>query len=84
MDPLNKLQWKLNQNSYIFIQENVFESVVWRMAVIFSWIHCVNGGFPQGTIHGTIIFIQKIKDFQDELISFYWIGVALHKTGFVI
>ena len=30
----NKLQWKLNRNSYIFIQENVFENVVWIMPAI--------------------------------------------------
>ena len=32
----NKLQWNLNRNSYIFIQENVFENVVWKMATILS------------------------------------------------
>ena len=28
--PRNKLQWNVNQNSYIFIQENPFENVVWQ------------------------------------------------------
>ena len=32
----NKLQWNINRNSYIFIQENAFENVVWKMAAIFS------------------------------------------------
>ena len=30
----NKLQWNLNRNSCIFIQENAFENVVWKMAAI--------------------------------------------------
>ena len=33
----NKLQWNLNRNSYIFIQENAFKNVVWEMAAILSW-----------------------------------------------
>ena len=28
--PRNKLQWISNQNSYIFIQENPFQNVVWK------------------------------------------------------
>ena len=35
---MNKLQWNLNRNSYIFIQENVFESVICEMAAILFWI----------------------------------------------
>ena len=31
----------LNQNSYIFIHENSFENVVWKMATIFSRPQCV-------------------------------------------
>ena len=38
----NKLQWNLNWNSNIFIQENVFESVVCEMAAILSRPQCVN------------------------------------------
>ena len=29
-------QWKLNQISYIFIQENVFENVDWKVAANMS------------------------------------------------
>ena len=32
----------MNRNLYIFIQENAFEYVVWKMAVILSWLECVN------------------------------------------
>ena len=37
----NKLKWNLNRNSYIFIQENAFESVVWKTAAILSQPRCV-------------------------------------------
>ena len=37
----NKLQWNLNRNLYIFIQENAFENVVWKMAAIMSRPQCV-------------------------------------------
>ena len=32
----NKIQWKLNQNSYIFIKENSFKDVICEMACILS------------------------------------------------
>ena len=38
----NKLQSNLKRNSYIFIQENSFENVVWKMAAILSQPQCVN------------------------------------------
>ena len=31
MEPGNKLQWNLNLNLYISIQENAFEKVVWEI-----------------------------------------------------
>ena len=37
----NKLQWNLSQYSYIFIQENAFENVIWKMAAILSRPQCV-------------------------------------------
>ena len=44
--PLEKknVQWNLNQNSYIFIQENAFEIVVWKMSAILSRPQCVKYG----------------------------------------
>ena len=38
----NKLQWNLNRYLWIFIQENSFENVVWKMAAIFCRPQCVN------------------------------------------
>ena len=37
----NKLQWKIDRNSNIFIHEKAFESVVWEMASILSRPQCV-------------------------------------------
>ena len=37
----NKLQSNLKQNLYIFIQENAFENVVWKMASIVTRPQCV-------------------------------------------
>ena len=39
----NKLQWNFNWNSYIFIQENAFENLVWKMVAILSQPQCVTG-----------------------------------------
>ena len=37
---MNKFQWKLKQNSYIFIQENAFENVIWERSAILSVFLC--------------------------------------------
>ena len=42
----NKLQWNFHRNSYLFIQENAFENVVWKMTAIFSRPQCVNSLWP--------------------------------------
>ena len=39
---VNKLQWIRYRNLYIFIQENAFENVVWKMAAILSRPQFVN------------------------------------------
>ena len=40
--PGNKFRWNSNRNSYIFIQENAFENIVCKIAVILSRPQCVN------------------------------------------
>ena len=45
---MNKLQWNLNPNSYIFIPESAFEKVVWKMAAILCQPRCVNTGSGNG------------------------------------
>ena len=52
----NKLQWNLNRNLYIFIQENPLENVVWKMAAILSRPQCVN---PSGV--ETRIFLDNLS-----------------------
>ena len=39
--PGNKFQWNFNWNSYICIQENAVEHVIWKMAAILSQPQCV-------------------------------------------
>ena len=38
----NIIQWDLNQNTKIFIQENAFENVALEMVAIFFWPVCIN------------------------------------------
>ena len=37
-----RVQWNFNRNSNIFIQENAFENVVWKMVTILSRHQCVD------------------------------------------
>ena len=46
----NKLQWNLNRKAHIFIQENTFEYVVWKIATILSRSQCVHPLWPSNTI----------------------------------
>ena len=47
----NKLQWNLNQNTKLFINENALENVVRKMAAILSQPRCVNSPcLPHGGI----------------------------------
>ena len=55
----NKLQWNFNRNSHIFIQENPFENVVWKMASIFSRPQCVHTLWP-GSLHMASDILVKI------------------------
>ena len=34
---MKQIQWNLNRNSYIFIEERTYENVVWKMAAILFW-----------------------------------------------
>ena len=36
---MSKISWSLNQTTVIFIQENVFENVVCKLAAIFSGLN---------------------------------------------
>ena len=39
---IGKLQWNLNRNSYIFIHENAFQNVVWKMVAISPRPQCID------------------------------------------
>ena len=51
----NKLQWKFNRNSNIFIHKNAIESVVWEMSAILSQPQYVIvwGTSEQSVVHTT-------------------------------
>ena len=55
-----KFQWNLNQNQYIFIQENAFENVVCEMAPISSRPQCVNSLALSFTRSGAGTVVMKI------------------------
>ena len=38
----NKLQWNLNQNMMVFIQDRVFKNMICKMVTILFWLQCVN------------------------------------------
>ena len=38
----NKVQWNFDRNLYIFVHENEFQNVVWKMVAILSRPQCVN------------------------------------------
>ena len=54
----NKFQWNLNQNSHIFIQENAFENVFWKMAAISYQSQCVK------TQTWSLLFLITETDWQ--------------------
>ena len=50
LDPLEQTSVKKFRKSYIFIQDNTFENVVWEMVQFFSRSQCVKG--PDSTVVG--------------------------------
>ena len=47
----NKFQWNFDQNTMIFIQENAFENILYKMAAILSRPQCVNQTIPIMATH---------------------------------
>ena len=39
-----KLQWNIDQNSCIFIQENAFKNAICKMVAVLSWLKCIKNG----------------------------------------
>ena len=65
--PRNKLHWNLNSNSYIFIQENPFQNVIWKMAAMLSRSQYVKRAILSsfGQTLRTIYFIYFITPCQN-------------------
>ena len=55
----SKLQWNFSRNSNIFIEENPFQNVVWKMVAILSRPQCVN----------TSRLRQNWRNFADDIIK---------------
>ena len=64
---INKLQWNFNRNSYIFIQENAAENVVWKISTIVSQPHCVKSQSGISNSH-----IPMFSCRQDNLTHLPW------------
>ena len=60
----NKLQWNLNQNSNIFIEENRFENVICKIVSVSSQPQCVNGLDMALDSHPWGWFNKKIPTYQ--------------------
>ena len=43
---MDALQWSSYRNSNLFIQENAFENIVWKISAILSRSQCVKGNKP--------------------------------------
>ena len=56
----NKLQWNYNQNSCIFIQENVLENVAWEMSAIFCRPQCVNKMCTYHEVHHFYLMDSRV------------------------
>ena len=57
----NKFQWNLNRYSYIFIQENGFENVVWKMSAILSLPQCVKNTTHLGKMMSNVQIILSVN-----------------------
>ena len=66
---MNKLQWNVYRNSYIFIQENPFENVVWKMVAILSRPQCVKTD------------IHVVLGFQDTVYWSDWLTKSIFKAN---
>ena len=72
----NKLQWNINRNLNIFIQENAFENVVWKMAVFFLGFSVLRHLLTKLSCHskqaegclGLLCFIKQYFQFVSHII----------------
>ena len=72
----NKLQWNLNRNSNIFIQENAFESVVCETASNLSRSQCVNVCNQLVTVLNIIMNVALYNGRRNSVLNVPWQNVA--------
>ena len=77
----NKLQWNLDGNLYIFIQENAFENVVWKMSAILSWPQCVKDQVPIDEIHRLERLDYTLHNRDEGLIKFNSLSGDIGQQG---
>ena len=70
----NKLYWNLYRNMYIFIQENAFENVLWKMEAILFRPQCVNDA-------PTHFHLFKVSQWQIQT-WFFWILILIQYRFF--
>ena len=76
----NKFQWNFNRYLYIFVQENAFENVVWKILAILSWPQCVKAitqtsgdlGIGPLMIQNTKIFFLRKYVWKIALSTEWW------------
>ena len=73
MDPCNKFQWILNQNTVILIQESNFKNVICKMAAILP--QCINP-------HSSYVYIQEIclpGNLNKENLQYTFVWIFVYK-----
>ena len=73
----NKNQWNLNRNSNIFIQENAFEYIVWKMAAILSRPQYVNPLYAELIFENAKLFLHCLWYLDIEMVQV----VEIHPWG---
>ena len=77
----NKLQWNLNQNSYIFIQENAFENFVWQMVAISNNSMC-EGNYLAVAVTSPCLLIcigeQDGWHFEDSILKYICVALNIY------
>ena len=68
---MNKLQWNVNWNSYIFIQENAFENVVWEMEAILSQPQCVKDSMDKEVTVQAVASEQAVNHYLNQRFPIY-------------
>ena len=75
----NRLQWNINRNPFMFIQENTFEYVVWKMASILSPLQCVNtsSGVFMGNTYQHVFYIYILWFLEISIYRFFIFSFCL-------